>query len=201
MVHAQIILQLFAEFPDPLIRKSPFATLLSEKMERRRHTKLEMKKKVGPGKEISNMNPCASMAVPFPVQSSNRKVMRATTTRLINKFWGQYYSNDMPIEEEAAEEEGNEDDDNDDGEEEDVEVEVAGAVEEEMQRPPSSNKPGHSKSEKKEIKWEGASAGTMSSGWALYRSAMVRGHKISVGGAVSVANGAEGADLILVEYI
>lgn len=45
VVHGQIILQQFADFPDETIRRSAFATGLLLKMEQRRHTKLVMKKK------------------------------------------------------------------------------------------------------------------------------------------------------------
>ncbi|PNX54688.1 DNA (cytosine-5)-methyltransferase, partial [Trifolium pratense] len=92
VVHGQIILQLFAEFPDDKIRKSAFVIGLAKKMEERHHTKwLVKKKKVMPRSE-PNLNPRAAMA---PVVSK-RKAMQATTTKLINRIWGEYYSNHLP---------------------------------------------------------------------------------------------------------
>nr|CAD1841711.1 unnamed protein product [Ananas comosus var. bracteatus] len=101
VVHGQIILQQFAEYPDDTIRKSAFVTGLAVKMEERRHTKLLMKKKVLVQKG-ANLNPSASMG---PILSK-RKVMRATTTKLINRIWGDYYSNYFP--EDSKEGGGNE---------------------------------------------------------------------------------------------
>lgn len=207
VVHAQIILQLFDEYPESVIRKSPFAAVLLEKMEMRRHTKLVMKKKVVIVKEF-NLNPSASMV---PVQSK-RKVMRATTTKFINKFWGEYYSNHLPIgdlhidqdkqqkAEEEDEQEESEQEENE-NEDEDVELEVSIDTQEDKQKSHSLTKPDSSKLEKSEIKWNGPSEATMSCGWALYRSASVRGDKVTVGGAVSVITAAEDMGIIFVEYM
>lgn len=114
VVHGQIILQLFAEFPDENIKKCSFVVRLANKMEERHHTKwLVKKKKMVQQKSEQNLNPRAAMA---PV-ASQRKAMQATTTRLINRIWGEYYSNYSPEEsnnetkeeEEAEEQEENED--------------------------------------------------------------------------------------------
>ncbi|KAL7223863.1 hypothetical protein ACSBR1_025343 [Camellia fascicularis] len=88
VVHGQIILQQFAEFPDDTIRKCAFVTGLHDKIEERHHTKWLVKKKAILEKE-ANLNPRAAMA---PV-TSKRNAMLATTTRLINRIWGEYYSN------------------------------------------------------------------------------------------------------------
>ncbi|KAK1287655.1 DNA (cytosine-5)-methyltransferase 1B [Acorus calamus] len=186
VVHGQIILQQFAEFPDETIKKCSFVTGLSDKMEERHHTKLVMKKKVVVQKE-GNMNPRGSM---HPVLS-HRKVMRATTTRLINRIWGDYYSNCTP---EDVKEDGPEE-----KEEEDVEVEVEENEEDEAEEekenspvqkkipePCASRKSGRFHHNNKEINWVGESIGTMASGESLYKCASVHGSLVSVGGAVIV---------------
>ncbi|KAK1311398.1 DNA (cytosine-5)-methyltransferase 1B [Acorus calamus] len=186
VVHGQIILQQFAEFPDETIKKCSFVTGLSDKMEERHHTKLVMKKKVVVQKE-GNMNPSGSM---HPVLS-HRKVMRATTTRLINRIWGDYYSNCTP---EDVKEDGPEE-----KEEEDVEVEVEENEEDEAEEekentpvqkkipePCASRKSGRFHPSNKEINWVGESTGTKASGESLYKCASVHGSLVSVGGAVIV---------------
>ncbi|KAK3183178.1 hypothetical protein Dsin_030464 [Dipteronia sinensis] len=60
VVHGQIILQQFSEFPDETIRKCAFVTGLCVKMEERHHTKWLVKKKVVLKKE-ANLNPRAAM--------------------------------------------------------------------------------------------------------------------------------------------
>ncbi|KAK3183309.1 hypothetical protein Dsin_030595 [Dipteronia sinensis] len=60
VVHGQIILQQFSEFPDETIRKCAFVTGLRVKMEERHHTKWLVKKKVVLKKE-ANLNPRATM--------------------------------------------------------------------------------------------------------------------------------------------
>ncbi|RVX21453.1 DNA (cytosine-5)-methyltransferase 1 [Vitis vinifera] len=118
IVHGQIILQQFAEFPDGNIKRSAFVTGLAKKMEERHHTKWVVKKKKVVHKSEPNLNPRVAMA---PVMSK-KKVMQATTTRMINRIWGEYYSNYSPEdakdgascivkEEEVEEQEENEEDD------------------------------------------------------------------------------------------
>ncbi|GMY04894.1 DNA (cytosine-5)-methyltransferase 1-like [Fagus crenata] len=91
IVHGQIILQQFSEYPHNAIKKNVFATGLYGKMEQRHQKKWLVKKKVVLKKEV-NMNPRAAIA---PLVSK-RKAMPATTTRLINRIWGEYYSNYLP---------------------------------------------------------------------------------------------------------
>lgn len=201
VVHGQIILQLFAEFPDDKIRKSAFVTGLMSKMEERHHTKwLVKKKKVLPRGE-PNLNPRASMA---PV-ASKRKAMQATTTKLINRIWGEYYSNHMPEdskegtanelkdEDEVEEQEENEDEDN---EEETVVLEGT-------QKPHSASKQTKAFSADSEIRWEGVSEGKTSSGCLLYKQAIIHGEVVSVGGSVSVEadESDELPDIYYVEYM
>ncbi|XP_077224342.1 DNA (cytosine-5)-methyltransferase 1A-like [Tasmannia lanceolata] len=181
VVHGQIILQQFAEYPDESIRKCSFVTGLSDKMEERHHTKLVMKKKDMVAKE-ANLNPRAAMT---PV--TKRKAMQATTTRLINRIWGEYYSNYLP--EDAKEGEGNELKEEEEAEEEPEENEEGGEddnvlLQEISPKPHSSTEVHKSKYSRKEITWGGDSVGKMCSGEPLYKSANVRGNIITVGGAV-----------------
>ncbi|KAI8006797.1 DNA (cytosine-5)-methyltransferase 1A [Camellia lanceoleosa] len=91
VVHRQIILQQFAEFPDDTIRKCAFVTSLHDKIKERHHTKWLVKKKATLEKE-ANLNPRAAMA---PV-TSKRNAMPAKTARRINRIWAEYYSKYSP---------------------------------------------------------------------------------------------------------
>ncbi|GAV80752.1 DNA_methylase domain-containing protein/BAH domain-containing protein/DNMT1-RFD domain-containing protein [Cephalotus follicularis] len=181
VVHGQIILQLFAEFPDEKIQKSAFVIGLTKKMEERHHTKWLVKKKKVVQKSEPNMNPRATME---PV-ASKRKVMQATTTRLINRIWGEYYSNYSSedskegTEFELKEEEAEEQDEN----EEDVEEESL-SLSEEKKKSRSMLRPARACSMTKEISWDGDSASITSSGEPLYKKAFVRGDAIGVGDAI-----------------
>ncbi|KAK8921992.1 DNA (cytosine-5)-methyltransferase 1A [Platanthera zijinensis] len=201
VVHGQIILQQFAEYPDKTIKKCAFVTGLSIKMEERRHTKLLMKKKGFVQKE-ENLNPSAAMKPLI----SKRKVMRATTTRLINRIWGDYYSNNFPEDfKEGAENVLKE---------EEVEEEVEENEEEEIEEqsiivPEAASKSYHTRRSRdsntsvEEIRWEGKSIGKMSSGEVLYKCAMVSGKMISIGGAVTIDGGQPGEvpAMHFVEYL
>ncbi|XP_010274981.1 PREDICTED: DNA (cytosine-5)-methyltransferase 1A-like isoform X2 [Nelumbo nucifera] len=186
VVHGQIILQQFAEYPDEKIRRCAFVTGLSDKMEQRHHTKLIVKKKLVLKNE-ANPNPRAKMAPTM----SQRKAMQATTTRLINRIWGEYYSNYLPEdlkeenksegkedEEVEEEQEENEDDDSEEAREETV------LVREQTPKPHSASKQTKSRSTAKEIKWDGDSVGKTCSGEVLYKRAILHGDVISVGDAV-----------------
>ncbi|KAK9292062.1 hypothetical protein L1049_020016 [Liquidambar formosana] len=185
VVHGQIILQQFAEFPDEKIKKCAFVIGLTYKMEERRHTKWVVKKKKVLLKSEPNLNPRAAMA---PVVSK-RKVMQATTTRLINRIWGEYYSNYAPEdlkegascevkeEEEVEEQEENEEDD---AEEDKL------LVPEKTEKPRSTSRQTKSCSANKDIRWDGELVGKTCSGEALYKRAIVHGDVIAVGGAVLV---------------
>lgn len=200
VVHGQIILQLFAEFPDDKIRKSAFVTGLTNKMEERHHTKwLVKKKKVVPRSE-PNLNPRAAVG---PVVSK-RKAMQATTTRLINRIWGEYYSNHLPEdskegiaselkdEDEVEEQEENEDDDN----EETILLEGTPKAH-------SASKQTKKFSAETEIRWEGEPEGKTSSGYPVYKQAIIRGEVISVGRSVlvEVDETDEFPDIYYVEYM
>nr|AQM49847.1 methyltransferase 1 [Boechera holboellii] len=190
VVHGQIILQLFAEYPDKDIRRCPFVIGLASKLEDRHHTKWIIKKKKILQKEL-NLNPRAGMA---PV--SKRKAMQATTTRLVNRIWGEFYSNYSPEDslqatgaengEEEVEEEGEngEEEVEEEGENEDVtEDTVPEPVE--IQKPHTPKKI-RASSGKREIRWDGESLGKTSAGEPLYRQALVGGETVAVGGAVTL---------------
>ncbi|XP_059647244.1 DNA (cytosine-5)-methyltransferase 1 [Cornus florida] len=187
VVHGQIILQQFSEFPDEMIKKSAFVIGLTKKMEERHHTKWLVKKRKVVERNETNLNPRAGIA---PVVSK-RKAMQATTTKLINRIWGEYYSNYSPEDskngascEVKEEEEEEEVEDQEDIEEGDAEEKLL--VPEKIHTPPSASRRIKSCSTRKEIRWDGESVGKRSSGEALYRRAVVRGDVIAVGDAVFV---------------
>ncbi|GMI86703.1 METHYLTRANSFERASE 2, methyltransferase 1, DECREASED DNA METHYLATION 2, METHYLTRANSFERASE I [Hibiscus trionum] len=190
VVHGQIILQLFAEFPDVKIKKCAFVVGLANKMEERHHTKWLVKKKKVVHTSEPNLNPRAAM---MPV-ASKRKAMQATTTRLINRIWGEYYSNYLPEnlkeeancevkDEENHEEEENEDDDGDVGAVADVEEDKSSSKE--TQKPPSVSRQSRQCS-KEEVRWDGEPISKTGSGEPLYKKAFVRGEVVVVGQAISI---------------
>lgn len=197
VVHGQIILQQFAEYPDKTIRKCSFVTGLSKKMEERLHTKLLMKKKVLVQKE-ANLNPSAAMK-PFV---SKRKVMRATTTRLINRIWGDYYSSHFP--DECKEEFENvlkdEEVEDDQEENEDDEIEEQHIVVQEIASKSYPTRCRDSMSSLEEIRWEGDLIGKLDSGEVLYKYAVVRGEKIFVGGVVAI-DGVQPSEALALHFV
>ncbi|KAM7528630.1 hypothetical protein LguiB_032040 [Lonicera macranthoides] len=183
VVHGQIILQQFAEYPDETIKKCSFVTGLHDKMEQRHHTKWLVKKVIL--KKEENLNPRAAMQAVV----SKRKAMPATTTRLINRIWGDYYSNYSP--EEASElkkdEEIEEEEQEENGEEDAEEVEEEKSpIVEEIKKPQSASEWKAKRSSSTEIKWDGKSVGKTCGGKVLYKQAIVRGDVIAVGGSVLV---------------
>ncbi|KAG0622398.1 hypothetical protein M758_3G094700 [Ceratodon purpureus] len=123
VVHGQIILQQFAEYPEEQIRRSAFVTGLMTKMEEKQHVKLLVSKKTVI-KKGRNLNPRAHLQP----DAKKNKPMRATTTALVNRIWSNYYakynlSDDIPTEvkdepvvtkEEKLEEAEDEDDEEED---------------------------------------------------------------------------------------
>lgn len=184
VVHGQIILQQFSEFPDVSIRNCAFAIGLSRKMEERHHTKWVIKKKKMMQRLGQNLNPRASMA-----PSVKKKAMQATTTRLINRIWGEYYSNYSPeVSKEVADCEVKDDDEADEqeeNEEDDVPEENLN-VPEKAHTPSSTRRHIKSRSDSKEINWDGKSIGKTASGEQLFKKARVHGHEIAVGDSVLV---------------
>ncbi|XP_054785448.1 DNA (cytosine-5)-methyltransferase 1-like [Prosopis cineraria] len=205
VVHGQIILQLFAEYPDAKIRKCAFITGLMSKMEDRHHTKWLVKtKKVVPRSE-PNLNPRAAVASIV----SKRKAMQATTTKLINRIWGEYYSNYLPEDSKGALSESKEEDEAEELEEEqeendddDAEGDTSLPLEE-THKSPSLSKQTKYLSPDGEVRWDEKSEGKTSSGCVLYKKAIVHGEEISVGKFVSVevAEVNEFPDIYLVEYL
>lgn len=200
VVHGQIILQLFAEYPDKKIKNCSFVTGLMKKMEERHHTKWLMKKKKILQKGLPNLNPRAGMGPSLP----KRKAMQATTTKLINRIWGEYYSNYLPedVKEGACLEAKEEDetDEQDDNEEDDTEETVVPVEVQETSPKPKlwKTSPMH-----KETRWDGPSIGKKSSGEALYKRAIVHGEQIDVGALVllEVDESDEFCALYFVEYM
>ncbi|KQK12690.1 DNA (cytosine-5)-methyltransferase 1A [Brachypodium distachyon] len=196
VVHGQIILQQFANYPDPSIRRSAFVTGLTAKMEDRRHIKLVMKKKSQPTRG-ENLNPSANIG---PI--IRRKLMRATTTRLISKIWGDYYATHFPEDsKEGAEDEPKEIEEEQEENEEDAEEEVKVEEEHVLSTPPSARSRKSSSNNCKEIEWEGQTVGKTRSGDDLYKCARVRELNISVGGAVKLEDDSEDALMCFVEYM
>lgn len=183
VVHGQIILQQFSEYPDNLIKKCAFVIGLAKKMEEKHHTKWLVKKKKLVHREVQNLNPRAAIG---PVVSK-MKAMQATTTRLINRIWGEYYSNYSPEAldggvncevKEVEEIEEQEENDEDDALEEKLEVV------EETQTTKLAPRKTKSSSCVKEVKWDGESVGKLPTGEALYKRAIVHGNEVVVRGAV-----------------
>ncbi|KAJ4744590.1 Cytosine-specific methyltransferase [Rhynchospora pubera] len=202
VVHGQIILQQFAEYPDDTIRKCAFVTGLTERMEQRRHIKLQMKKKVASVQKGENLNPSASMGHDI---ASRRKVMRATTTQLINRIWSDYYSNDFPedkkepkevVEEENENEneEDNEEENEDENENENINIipadEESGTK---LVQSPQSVKSTHPRKSKsgpcEDVEWVSQKLNKTESGETMYRKAVVKGMEVTVGGVVVVEDG------------
>lgn len=202
VVHGQIILQTFSEYPDDVIRKCAFVTGLSDKMEERHHTKWLVKKKAVLKKE-ANLNPRASMG---PVVS--RKAMPATTTRLINRIWGEFYSNYSPEDmkeadsKEIREDEPEEEEEVEDEESEEVEEE-GGQVDKKTEESKPVVKPVKVKLSEGIIKWDGEVVGKTCQGYPLYKQAIIHGDLVAVGGFVSVEtdNVHDLPALYLVEYM
>ncbi|CAH9093886.1 unnamed protein product [Cuscuta epithymum] len=210
VVHGQIILQQFAEFPDEHIRKCAFVVTLSSKMNERHHTKWLVKKKKLVQRNELNLNPRAGMA---PVVSK-RKAMEATTTRLINRIWGEFYSNysaeeskdvivgevkdDDEVEEQEEVEEQDEIEDDEAPEEGDN-----AKVLDKTGKPCPATRPTKPCPTSTEIEWDGESIGNTASGEHLYGRAKVHGNEIAIGGAVLVED--DEADMLsticFVEYM
>ncbi|OMO90364.1 hypothetical protein CCACVL1_07400 [Corchorus capsularis] len=185
VVHGQIILQLFAGFPDVQVQKCAFVVGLTKKMEERHHTKWLVKKKKVVQKSEPNLNPRAAMA---PV-ASKRNVMQATTTKLINRIWGEYYSNYLPEDlndETGGVKEGKEEDGNEEQEENEDDAEEDKSIIQETQKSHSVSRRSRQSSTVEEIRWDGEPVNKTSSDEPLYKRAVVRGEVIIVGSSVLI---------------
>lgn len=200
-VHGQIILQQFSEYPDDSIRKSAFVSGLIRKMEERHHTKWLVKNKKILQRNALNLNPRAAIG---PVVSK-RKAMQATATRLINRIWGEYYSNYSPedsgegisaeTKDDIEVEELEENEDDDAPEEETI-------IPEKIQMPSSVQRRSKTCSSCNEVKWSRDSVGELPTGETLYGRAIVNGDEIAIGGAVLVQDDLDDSPTIyFVEYM
>lgn len=140
---------------------------LTRKMEERHHTKWVVNKKAILQKSQANLNPQAAIDTVAPA-ASKRKLMQATTTRLINRMWGKYYSNYSPEDmkegtdcEVKEEDEVDEQDENEnDGKEE---------VIEKPQKPHSMPRQTKSHSSKQVVRWDGNPVSKTFSGEDIYK--------------------------------
>ncbi|MCI39192.1 DNA (cytosine-5)-methyltransferase 1-like, partial [Trifolium medium] len=111
---------------------------------------------------------------------SKRKAMQATTTKLINRIWGEYYSNHLPEDlKEGTNSDVKDDDEVDEQEQEENEDEDADEEEtvllEGTQKLRSVSKETKAFSDEGEIRWEGGPEGKTSSGCLLYKQAIIHG--------------------------
>ncbi|XP_010450186.1 PREDICTED: DNA (cytosine-5)-methyltransferase 2-like [Camelina sativa] len=175
VVHGQILLQFFTQYLDKDIQRCPFVLGLTSKMQDSHHTRWHIKKKKILQKR-ENMNPRAKMAHVV----SKMKAMPATTTRLISRIWGEFYSIYSP-------EVGDEDS-------------VPKAVEVRMYHPPKQIRGSVGEME---IRWEGEILGETCAGEPLYGQAFVGGVQVAIGGAVilEVDDQDENSAIYLVEYM
>lgn len=183
VVHGQILLQQFAEYPDGTIRNSPFVTGLYDNMVTRHHTKWIVKKKAVTRKG-TNLNPIAKM-----VPVAKRKLMPATTTRLINRIWGEFYKKYSPeeskeeavaeLKEEEVQEEEEEVEDLEEDQEEGVSVEKTDTIH------GASTKTKLNRSSEG-IKWEEEPIQKTSVTGTFYKQANIFGDLVVVGGCVLV---------------
>ncbi|XP_073311482.1 DNA (cytosine-5)-methyltransferase 1B-like [Primulina huaijiensis] len=200
VVHGQIILQHFLEFPDKDIKKCSFVIGLIKKMEERHHRKWLVSKKKVVFRNGQNLNPRSAIEPAM----SKRKPMQATTTRLINRLWGAYYSNHLPEESnEGILSEVKEDDEIEEQEEneEDDAPEEKLAVTDKSEIHGSPRRQTKSCLGSKVVKWDGKSVGKLPSGEALYKRATVHGYEIEVGGTVQVDELGNDLAICLVEYM
>lgn len=203
VVHGQIILQQFSEYPDDHIKKCAFVIGLAKKMEEKHHTKWLVKKKKLLHRDEQNLNPRAAIATVV----SKRKAMQATTTRLINRIWGEYYSNYSP---EASDEgvncevkeEVNEIEEQEENEEDDA-LEEKLVVLEQTETAKLAPRQTKSSSRGKEVQWDGESVGKLPTGEALYKRAIVHENEIVVRGAVLLQDDEvdDSPPIYLVEYM
>ncbi|MEW5318123.1 MAG: hypothetical protein WDW38_009370 [Sanguina aurantia] len=89
VVHGQIILNQFAHFPTKAVRESAFATMLKQRMEARRHSKLYMSKVKGGSKAVvktRTANPMKNRSA-----ANRAKPMPATATTMVKTVWTGYF--------------------------------------------------------------------------------------------------------------
>ncbi|KAJ7517728.1 hypothetical protein O6H91_21G038100 [Diphasiastrum complanatum] len=205
VVHGQIILQQFAEYPDDCIKKSSFIVGLIAKMEQKHHTKLMFSRKKVLLRKGKNLNPRANSRP----DGTKRKPMRATTTRLVHRIWSEYYAKfnvdgelDPTIADSVVPEVEDPQEEVEDGEQ-DEETAIVPALRGNVQRrlKSSNSRPTHA-----DVKWIAKSIERTSISKAVYKKACFGGYDLEVGGVVLVD--VEGGDehdemptMLLVEYL
>ncbi|XP_010435242.1 PREDICTED: DNA (cytosine-5)-methyltransferase 4-like [Camelina sativa] len=175
VVHGQILLQFLTQYSKNDIQRCSFVLVLTRKMQDSHHTRWHVKKKKILRKR-ENLKPRAKMAH----VASKMKAMPVTTTRLISRIWGEFYSIYSP---EVI------DDDS-----------VPEAVEVRMYNPPKKIR---GIVGEMEIRWEGEILGETCAGEPLYGQAFVGGLQVAIGGAVilEVDDQDENSAICLVEYM
>ncbi|BBN15236.1 DNA (cytosine-5)-methyltransferase 1 [Marchantia polymorpha subsp. ruderalis] len=217
IVHGQIILQQFAEFPDQLIQKSGFILGLATKMEQKSHEKLAVsKRRLLLQKEV-NLNPRAIIQPQSSdvVKKEKKAPMRATTTQLVNRIWSNYFGSDASDACPPCEDESNAKDseivavdvvDGDDSDDEVVEVisPPVGLSPQKCTRPKStrnsSTKQQLWKSSSSKVKWGDESSHETREGCPVYKKALFSGLELKAGDAVSIS-GESASRRFLIEYL
>lgn len=211
VVHGQIILQQFAEYPDEQIRRSAFVSGLTTKMEQMHHTKMVVSKKTVIRKG-RNLNPRAHLQP----DARKSKPMRATTTKLVNRIWSTYYTRFSLTGELASEvkEEPEAEQQEVEVEEEAVEEESEGEEDTTLLNPRSHQgkrqlrQSQSSEKVQQEFTWVGRPDGKKTSGGeVVYKKALFNGEEIAVGGTVLVQVDEDDQEdeqllsIVLVEYL
>ncbi|XP_027157672.1 DNA (cytosine-5)-methyltransferase 1B-like [Coffea eugenioides] len=181
-VHGQTILKLFANYPDPSIRKCAFVRGLRDNLKELHRSKL-VKKKIFPSqKEHVNLE----AAVPH--KTSETKAMPATTTKLISRIWHKYCSKYLP---------------------EDFNYEDTEALQETKSIFDENFKKFYCVPKRKsqcastKVRWDREEVGKTSSGEVFYKRANFDGLVVSVGDSVQVktADSEESPPVFFIEYM
>lgn len=201
VVHGQIILQQFVEYPDETIKRSAFISGLVLLMEQKHHVKLVTSKKklIRKGR---NLNPRAGLRP----DGTRPKPMRATTTKLINRIWSEYYSVYAPDGGETEEVAGDPTTEAEAAEQDEA-LEASDNEEEKIVITGHKKKSGSRlrfSQDKKESKiaWISKSSGKSAAQEPVYAKAQVRSEEISVGEVVLVETEepSEEPEMVIVEY-
>lgn len=184
VVHGQILLNQFQNYPVKAVKNSAFAATLKDRMELRRHAKL-YSKSVKAAKPRSNSNPMKDRA------SVRAKPMTATATTLVRSIWQSYFPStsaspqvEISGAEAAVEVEEDLNEEDDEAEEEDAlaDAQPAQAVKEDAL--PDVK-----------ISWEGPSL-KKAHGNTFYKGAKVGDTAIAVGDVVALAGPGESAQVL-----
>ncbi|XP_047318972.1 DNA (cytosine-5)-methyltransferase 1B-like isoform X2 [Impatiens glandulifera] len=192
IVHGQIILQQFVEFPDQSIQRSSFAKGLNEEMEQRHHTKWLLKKNAVIDKDKRNLNPCARM---LASTKSKKMAMPATITKLVHRIFRASCYNDL-ADSEMDEREHEADEMQPDNDKQELEEEIKILTICHCEKPDQLT----SHTSNGEIRWDGEAVG-MNDGNVIYKKAIVRASVVSIGCSVLVeSNKLVEPSICLIEY-